>query len=156
MADLHRIRNLSKTIRSGRGNSIYAPPSPACRHMRFMLLPECKCSSSFCNSKNVWGGLDKTSDALRDCQEAWLCRTAVCDMNSLSERERKRSVAGIVLLILHRFMLKRIEVCHWLVPLPRTQLKASSSASIFEKPQKMTGNDGIFTYIFTDGLFARD
>ncbi len=87
MADSHGIRNLSKTIRSGRGNSIYAPPSPACRHVRFMLLPECKCSSSFCNSKNAWGGLDKTSDALSDWQEAWLCRTAVCDMNSLSERE---------------------------------------------------------------------
>ncbi len=40
MADSHGIRNLSKTIRSGRGNSIYVPPSPACRDVRFMLLPE--------------------------------------------------------------------------------------------------------------------
>ncbi len=34
MVNSHGIRNLSKTTRSGRSNSIYTPPSPPCRHVR--------------------------------------------------------------------------------------------------------------------------
>ncbi len=34
MANSHWIRNLSKTTRSGRSNSIYAPPLPPCHHVR--------------------------------------------------------------------------------------------------------------------------
>ncbi len=106
------IRNFTKTTRSGRSNSIYAPPSPPCRHVHatsIALLIKLWLDS-VCNRH-----LPKANRSFVPLTSAFALHF---DLNGM-----------------HCHMQKTFKVCHRLVPPPRTQLYASSSV---EKMWKTT------------------
>ncbi len=109
MVNSHGIRNLIKTTKSARSNSIYAPPSPPCRHV---------CATSI------------------DLIKLWLDSVCKRHLPEANRRFVPLTCAFNLLFDLNGMcchMQKTFEVCHRPVLPPRTQLNASSS---IEKPSR--------------------